>query len=144
MTKGRQKASMRACAAFGIALGAASTAGLWAAGAGAQTKSAPGPFTDAQAQAGQVLYNSRCASCHDAGGETIRLVGAGFTDTWKTRSTRDLYTRIKTTMPFNDPGSLSDGDAASVVAYVLKANGGVAGSADLTPATAVAINIILP
>src|SRR5580704_14476479 len=126
MTKGRQKSSLRACAAF-IALAAAGAAGLWAAGAGAQTKIAVGPFTDAQAQAGQVLYNSRCASCHDAGGETIRLLGASFTDTWKKRTTRDLYTRIKTTMPFNDPGSLSDADAASVVAYILKGNGAVAG-----------------
>ena len=74
-----------------------------------------GPFTDAQAQAGQALYMSRCASCHDAGGETARLFGASFTDVWKTRTTRDLYARIKTTMPFNDPGSLSEAAAASVV-----------------------------
>src|ERR1700761_373760 len=83
MIKNRQKSSMRAFTAA-IALGAAGAAGLWAAPAVAQTGKAPGPFTDAQAQAGQTVYNSRCASCHDAGGETIRLVGAGFTDTWKT------------------------------------------------------------
>ncbi len=114
MIKGLEKTSIRALAAASM-LGAAGVVGVWA-GAIAQTKTAPGPFTDAQAQAGQALYNSRCASCHDAGGETIRLVGASFTDTWKTRTTDDLYTRIKTTMPFNDPGSLSDAAAAPLAA----------------------------
>src|SRR6187402_995123 len=100
------KASMGAFAAFGavLALGAA---GIWASHAVAQTGTAPGPFTEAQAQAGQAVFTGRCASCHEAGGETIRLIGPGFTDTWRTRTTRDLYTRIKTTMPFGNPGSLS-------------------------------------
>ena len=138
MIKGREKASMRAFIAFGVAvtLGAAGVAA-------AQTGVAPGPFTDTQAQAGQAIYNSRCASCHDAGGETIRLWGPGFTAAWKTRTTRDLYTRIKTTMPFNDPGSLSDAAAASVVAYILKGNGAVAGTTDFTPTTAVSINTLI-
>ena len=146
MIKDGGKSSMRACVAFGVAvtLGAAGVAGIWAPGAAAQTGVASGPFTDTQAQAGQAIYNSRCASCHDAGGETIRLLGASFTDVWKTRTTRDLYTRIKTTMPFNDPGSLGDAAAASVVAYILRANGAVAGTADFIPTTTVSINTILP
>jgi alcohol dehydrogenase (cytochrome c) len=139
MINGREKALIRVAA---VTLGAAAVS-VWASHAIAQSRTA-GPFTDAQAQAGQVLYNSRCASCHDAGGETIRLLGTSFTDVWKTRTTRDLYTRIKTTMPFNDPGSLSDAAAASAVAYILKGNGAVAGSADFTPTTTVAINTILP
>jgi len=139
MIKGRTKAAM---AAFAGALALGAAAGLWASHAGAQTK--PGPFTDTQAQAGQAVYNSRCASCHEAGGETVRLIGAGFTDLWRTRTTRDLYTRIKTTMPLSNPGSLSDAEAASVVAYILKGNGAAAGSAGFTPATDVAINTILP
>jgi len=129
--------------AFGaaVAIGAAGAAGIWASYAMAQTGS--GPFTDAQAQAGQPIYASRCASCHEAGGETARLIGPSFTDGWKSRSTRDLYTRIKTTMPFNNPGSLSEAEAASVVAYILKSNGATAGSAAFTPTTAVAISSII-
>ena len=141
MIQNRKTHPARALAAFGAAL-MLGAAGLWASSGAAQTRS--GPFTDAQAQAGQAIYNSRCASCHDAGGETIKLLGAGFTATWKTRTTRDLYTRIKTTMPFSDPGSLSDADTASVVAYILKGNGAVAGSADFTPTTSVAISTLLP
>ena len=142
MIKGQKKASMRGFAAA-ITLAAAGAAGLLAWDAVAQTGTAPGPFTDAQAQAGQALYTGRCASCHEAGGETIRLIGTSFTDAWRTRTTGDLYTRIKTTMPFSDPGSLSDAEAASVVAYILKSNGAMAGTADFTPATAVAINTII-
>jgi len=126
MIEGRRKAAMGAFTAA-IALGAMGAAGLWASHAGAQTR--PSPFTDAQAQAGQAVYNRTCASCHEAGGETIRLIGASFTDVWRTRTTRDLYTRIKTTMPFSNPGSLSDADAASVTAYILKGNGAAAGTA---------------
>jgi alcohol dehydrogenase (cytochrome c) len=140
MIKGREKVAMGAFAAA-IALVAMGAAGLWASHAVAQTR--PGPFTDAQAQAGQAIYTSRCASCHEAGGETIRLIGAGFTDAWRTRSTKELYTRIKTTMPFSNPGSLSDAEAASVVAYILKSNGAAAGTAALTPATDVAINTVI-
>ena len=135
MIKGREKAAMGAMA---VALAAA---GVWASHAIAQTSR--GPFTDAQAQAGLAVYTSRCASCHEAGGETVRLIGTGFTDIWRTRTTRDLYTRIKTTMPLSNPGSLSDADAASVAAYILKSNGAAAGPTALTPATDVAINAIL-
>lgn len=142
MIKGRKKGSMRAFAAVAL-LGSAGAAIIWASHAVAQTGVAAGPFTDAQAQAGQAIYNGRCASCHDAGGETARLFGASFSDGWKSRTTHDLYVRIKTTMPFNDPGSLSDAAATSVVAYILKNNGAVAGAADFTPTTTVAINSII-
>ncbi len=129
--------------AFGaaVAIGTAAAAGIWASCAMAQTGS--GPFTEAQAQAGQPIYVSRCASCHEAGGETARLMGPSFTQGWKSRSTRDLYIRIKTTMPFNNPGSLSEAEAASVVAYILKSNGATAGSAAFTPTTTVAIASII-
>src|SRR6185503_346320 len=85
MIKSRKKTALGAFAT--IALGAMGVAGLWASYALAQTR--PGPFTDAQAQAGQAVYAGRCASCHEAGGETIKLIGARFTDAWKTRSTKE-------------------------------------------------------
>ena len=129
--------------AFGAVagLGVAAAAAIWASHAIAQTGA--GPFTEAQAQAGQPLYASRCAVCHDAGGETIRLVGPAFTQAWNSRSTAALYTRIKTTMPFNNPGSLSEAEATAVVAYILKSNGAAAGATALTPRTDVTIASIL-
>jgi S-disulfanyl-L-cysteine oxidoreductase SoxD len=109
--------------AFGatVAIGAAAAAAILVSHAIAQTSA--GPFTEAQAQAGQSVYESRCSACHATGGETIRLLGPAFTQGWRSRSTRELYTRIKTTMPFNNPGSLSEADASAVVAYILKGNG---------------------
>ena len=129
--------------AFGaaVAIGAAAAASIWASHAIAQTSA--GPFTEAQAQAGQPIYASRCSACHATGGETIRLIGPAFTQGWRPRSTRELYTRIKTTMPFNNPGSLSEAEASAVVAYILKSNGATAGTAAFTPATNVPIASII-
>jgi len=142
MFKGRGKVSMGAFAAA-VALSAAGAAGLWASHALAQPGVVAGPFTEAQAQAGQAVFTGRCASCHEAGGETVRLISSGFTDVWRARTTRDLYTRIKTTMPFGNPGSLSEAETASVVAYILKGNGAAAGATAFTPATDVSINTII-
>ena len=140
MTKNRKNV-LRVFAA--VTFAAAGAAGLWAWDAVAQTGPVPGPFTDAQAEAGKAVYEGKCAVCHESGGETVRLVSAGFTDAWKTRNTRDLYSRIKTTMPLSNPGSLSDAETAQVVAYILKGNGAKPGTTDFTPATSVAINTIL-
>ena len=130
------KNTMRAFGAVAT-LGAAAAAAIWASHAIAQTGA--GPFTEAQAQAGQPIYVNRCAVCHDAGGETIRLVGPAFTQAWNSRSTAALYTRIKTTMPFNNPGSLSEAETTAVVAYILKSNGATASATALTPTTDVTI-----
>ncbi len=127
---------MRALAA--VMLAAAGAAGLWAWDAVAQTGPVPGPFTDVQAEAGKAVYDGKCAVCHEAVGETVRLVSAGFTQAWRSRNTKDLYTRIKTTMPMSNPGSLSEAETAQVVAYILKGNGAKAGTTDFTPATSVA------
>ncbi len=133
---------MRAVGAT-IGLSAAAAAAIWTSYAIAQTGK-PGPFTDAQAQAGQPVYVSRCAGCHDAGGETARLMGPAFTQGWKSRGTAELYTRIKTTMPFNNPGSLSEAEASAVLAYILKSNGATPGATAFTPTTDVAIGSIVP
>ena len=137
----KNQASMRAFAGV-VALGAAAAAAIWASHAIAQTSA--GPFTEGQAQAGQPLYASRCASCHDSGGETVRLVGPGFTQVWTKRSTRDLHTRIQKTMPFNNPGSLTDAETTAIVAHILKSNGARAGTTALTPATDVALSAVIP
>src|SRR6516225_3779618 len=101
-----------------IAFGTLAAVSLWASCVLAQTGT--GLFTEVQAQAGQAIYNARCASCHDAAGEAGQLSGGSFSSAWRARTTQDLYTRIKTTMPQGNPGSLSDKDAAAVVAYLLK------------------------
>lgn len=144
MMKGREKKVARISAALGMAVtfGAAMAAGVWVSHAVAQTSTSPGPFTDAQAQAGQAAYARNCASCHDSG-EAPPLAGEGFLGVWGNRTTRDLFARVKDTMPLDNPGSLSEDTAVSIVAHLLKNNGATAGTATFTPTTAVAINRVL-
>src|SRR5688572_14386999 len=64
---------------------------------------APPVFTAAQATAGRDAYQARCASCHlpDLGGrnEASPLAGSAFMNVWRTRSTKELYDYIRTSMP---------------------------------------------
>src|SRR5262245_12566453 len=81
-----------------LLLAAASIAAIafWIAGANAQ-QTAPGPFTDAQAGAGQAAYAQNCASCHanslGGSGEAPALTGTGFIGSWGQHTTQELYNK---------------------------------------------------
>jgi mono/diheme cytochrome c family protein len=94
-----------------------------------------GVFSADQAAAGKALFTDRCATCHGAeltGAEMApALSGGAFLGNWSGQSVGDLATRIHTTMPGNDPGSLSDKQVADVVAYILSFNQFPAGAAAL-------------
>jgi hypothetical protein len=70
--------------------------------------------------------------------------GDSFTNIWAKRTTQDIFTRIKTTMPPSDPGALSDTSVAALVAYILWANGVDSGTTILTPDTAVPVATLVP
>jgi alcohol dehydrogenase (cytochrome c) len=99
-------------------------------------------FTAEQAAAGRAAYQANCASCHmpDLGGrnEAPPLAGANFMNTWGSRTTRDLFDYMSTTMP---PGgsTLAPDQYAAIAAYVLASNGAAAGTQPFAPATAVRI-----
>lgn len=87
-----------------------------------------GVYTPAQAKSGEVVYRAKCGSCHLdslAGGtnESPALKGDQFLSHWDGKTLRNFYSRIISTMPFNDPGSLSENDTLEVVAYILQVNG---------------------
>ena len=88
-------------------------------------------FTAEQATAGRAAYAKHCASCHmpDLTGNTEipPLAGTAFIDTWGTRSTKDLFDYMSEAMPYGAP-SLSVESYTSIIAYILQANGGVAGA----------------
>jgi alcohol dehydrogenase (cytochrome c) len=123
-----------AIAAFGIALAAA------------QQPTTPAPFTAEQANAGRATYQSICAGCHlpdlKGSNEATPLAGRNFVNTWRDRTTADLFTRIHTTMPSSTPGSLSEQEAINLVAYILQENGASAGAQALKPETSVPIGTI--
>jgi mono/diheme cytochrome c family protein len=102
-----------------------------AAGSGASA----GVYTAAQATRGQAVYAARCAMCHggDLGGQDVAppLSGGTFGGNWKGQTAGALATRIRTTMPLDNPGSLGTAAAADVSAYILSKNGYPAGQSEL-------------
>jgi mono/diheme cytochrome c family protein len=94
-----------------------------------------GVFTADQAAQGKGLFEAKCAICHGAelnGAEMAPpLAGGVFLGNWTGQSVGDLFTRIHTTMPANDPGSLSNQQVAQALAYILSFNQFPAGSAAL-------------
>ena len=94
-----------------------------------------GVFTADQAAQGKVLFNAKCAICHGAemnGAEMApALAGGAFIANWAGVPVKDLAVRIHSTMPANDPGSLSGQETALVIAYILSFNQFPAGTASL-------------
>jgi alcohol dehydrogenase (cytochrome c) len=92
--------------------------------AGAALSQAP-RSGQAQVEAGQALYNARCATCHaaDLGGhEGPALAGANFQLQWGQRTPQVLAVYIKTRMPPTQI-NLTDDQAGDLTAFILSANG---------------------
>jgi alcohol dehydrogenase (cytochrome c) len=105
----------------------------------------PTVYSAAQAATGRTVYQASCASCHlpDLGGrnEAPQLAGNNFLNTWRSRSTRDLFEFIQATMPPTG-ASLSEDQYLAVTAFILQANGAAAGAQPLAPTTAVPIGTV--
>ena len=132
---------------FGIFLcGAVAALGIGIAVSAAQQPARTGPFTAEQASSGRALYQTTCAACHlgtmKGSFEALPLAGANFMNTWRNRTTRDLVTKIRTSMPVSNPGSLSERDAVNLAAFILQANGATAGTQALTAETLVPIGAV--
>ena len=86
-----------------------------------------GVFTEAQATAGQQVYDTSCSVCHNMNfyRDTLRK--------WNGRPLVDFFYSILGDMPMDNPGSLLDSDYTEVIAYILSENGFPAGSAALDP-----------
>ena len=112
---------------------------LWAA-AGAISGQAQktvwdGVYTEEQAKRGAAVYAEKCAMCHgdSLGGveSAPALTGPGFYANWEGETLNALFERIRTTMPQDDPGSLSRVQNADIVAHVLRVGGYPAGGTAL-------------
>ena len=83
-----------------------------------------GVYTAAQADRGEQVYLNACARCHGTNleGEEIvpPLTGGRFTASWNGLTLGDIYERIRTTMPYDDPGTLQRAQIADVIAYILE------------------------
>jgi S-disulfanyl-L-cysteine oxidoreductase SoxD len=128
--RGRRLAAITACVAIAYtALGAVSAS---------PESIMSGVFTEAQLKRGEEKYQSACASCHGAeltssDPEFPSLTGPQFNWNWRKKTLAERLHRVRTTMPPNAIGSLSDQEHLDIIAYVLKANGYPAGQKELTP-----------
>jgi mono/diheme cytochrome c family protein len=113
----------------------------------AMAQTAPGPFADAEVQAGHSVYTSYCASCHGADlngtGNFPALTGKAFMSEWRGRTTHDLYEKIRGTMPYCAGGTLDDNSYVVIVAWILKANGAATGGPPLATDTSVTISRLI-
>lgn len=91
-----------------------------------------GVYTTEQADRGKAAYAEQCAACHGAtlAGIDVAppLSGNAFLNNWNNTSAGDLFDRIHTTMPQNNPGSLSAKTVSDIEAYIFQVNGFPAGS----------------
>ena len=103
-----------------------SLAAIGAVRADPQSSVWQGVYTTEQSNRGKAQYDIHCAMCHGAtlnGSDTApELSGGNFVANWDGLSVEDLFTRIRTTMPANDPRSLSDKVVTDVVAYLFSVN----------------------
>jgi len=107
-----------------VALYAQPTASVW-----------DGVYTAAQAGRGKAQYAQNCASCHGADlsgtGQAPPLAGADFVGNWKGESADDLFEKIQTSMPADQPGKLSRDQNAEILAFLFASNGFPAGQKEL-------------
>ena len=98
-------------------------AGAAVAGTAQPTPVPGGVYTDTQARQGGVLYAAHCAQCHgqDLAGveQAPALAGAAFREKWKGATLDRLFDRV-VSMPPAQPNSLSGGQYAAILAYLLQ------------------------
>jgi len=94
-----------------------------------------GVYTDAQAARGELAFGAHCANCHGGSlggtGEAPALAGPQFRSDFDGLSVGDLFDRIRTTMPQDNPGSLTRDQLADILAFLLRANGLPSGAKEL-------------
>src|SRR4051812_829099 len=103
-------------------------------------------FTAAQAASGRAIYDTNCSACHGANfegsGDAPALSGGTFRLKWGPKMVSELFGVILQTMPPTNPGSLGEGAALNVTAYILQRNGAQPGQQALTAGATTVINTV--
>ncbi len=93
-------------------------------------------YTAVQASHGDSLYRGTCVKCHGAtlggGDQGSPLVGSSFLDNWRDLTLDQLYDKIRTSMPPDNPKSIPTRDVADLLAFILAENQFPAGAKTLT------------
>jgi mono/diheme cytochrome c family protein len=85
-----------------------------------------GVYSVEQARRGESLYRQQCASCHgeklEGRGQAPPLTGDEFVMDWSGMTVGDLFEKMQTSMPADQPGHLSREQNAMLLAYILSSN----------------------
>ena len=104
-----------------------------------------GVYTQEQANRGKAIYGQNCASCHgsalDGSGTAPPLAGADFKGNWNGQTADDLFEKMQTSMPADQPGKLSREQNGDILAFLLTSNGFPAGQKELPTDAAVLAKI---
>ena len=110
--------------ATGAVIAQSSTRSIW-----------DGAYTAQQAERGKAAYTQNCARCHgsalEGNDEIPALNGSHLMVDFDGQTAGDLVHRIQSTMPMDNPGTLSAAATADIAAFILQSNGLPAGSAEL-------------
>lgn len=118
--------------ATAVLVATASSAQDMAASSAPEVELTPLTFTARQVIVGRSAYGSGCAGCHGedlTGLDGPPLIQPGWH--WFDGTVADLFTYIHTSMPLDNPGTLSTRQVAGIVALIADANGYVAGDVAL-------------
>lgn len=86
-----------------------------------------GVYTEEQAKRGDKLFETACAECHP----TREFPPPGYFDSWTGATVDTLYELVRTTMPEDNPASLSRGEYADLFAFLFSRNGWPDGETEL-------------
>jgi cytochrome c5 len=91
-----------------------------------------GVYTTAQAARGAKIFDTNCTGCHrEPGGTAPILAGERFAKSFGDATLQTVFTTIKTTMPRNAPGTLTDVEYTDIVAHLLRINSYADGMSEL-------------
>ena len=128
---------------------------LWTGSMGARAQEKPaaelapiwkGAYTAAQAEGGKVPFTGLCRRCHSdtlLGSERgPALKGESFLEHWEQQDLDRLRSKIRDTMPPDDPGKLSEEEYLGLVSYIIQNNGYPAGSTPLDSAALSGVQVV--
>ena len=111
------------------------TAGMFRVVSAQEKTQWDGVYSEAQARRGEPMYQEYCASCHGpdmSGGEMAPgLTGGEFSSNWNDLTLGQLFDRMRTSMPQNNPGSLTRQQIADILAFILSKGNAPAGQTEL-------------
>ena len=96
-----------------------------------------GVYSSAQAERGAKIYAQKCVNCHLANlagsNPAPPLVGTSFIGNWEQQTLRGLFSRLRTTMPADNPGTLEEEETVDLIAFLLSKNSYPPGNQELRP-----------